>query len=783
MKNTIKVFGFAALVAVIGFAVISMIGCPAPDDGTNGNEGGTLDSSKAATPTANPPAGTYDTAQSVTLYSETEGAKIYYTKDGTEPTKDSTLYTAEISVSATTTIKAFAVKEDMNDSDILTAEYTILLFFTTAPELTLEPDNAKITYTWADSDPVADSYDVYWKEGSGLSAEEVKTSGTKIPGAVSGGEITGLTNGTTYSVIVSANKAGYAGKDSDVQPTMAGVTYIISRSDSAFTATKGGTTIGTAGQAIGAVFNAIRDAANGADCIIQFGNGTDILDIGTAYPIISGNWGAITLTGKITSAASSSGDYATIIINFASGSSSSVTSMADIYNTAASNGKAITINSYAALTIAGGTVSATGTNCVAVYHNSNSLLTIAGGTVSSASTTGRNTAVQVYSSTGTINISGGTVRATGAEGIAVNVSNLNSGKITVSGGLVTSEFDSDQYATIYLGDNAGVTDRLEITGGTVENTANGLSASAISNNSRGTVTISGGEVKGPRAINNSGIGYLRTVNITGGTISAAGTGGNTIYVDQYTYSADSFTTLNISGGTVLATGNGGRAVYIRTGTILNISGGTVRSETGCAVYKADSNNNDKITVSQGAGATTLVTSANTNTNQATIFIANEGYGFGGLEITGGTVENTSATTGNAIRNSSPGEVTISGGTVSATTGYAVYNAAAGKITISQPNATPTLITSANTDAAQATIFIASSGSATDPRLEMSGGTVANTSATTGNAIRNNSTGAVNITGGTVSKAGDGNYAVYKSGTGTVTIDPVAATIVGNNYGL
>jgi len=94
---------------------------------------------------------------------------------------------------------------------------------------------------------------------------------------------------------------------------------------------------------------------------------------------------------------------------------------------------------------------------------------------------------------------------------------------------------------------------------------------------------------------------------------------------------------------------------------------------------------------------------------------------------------------------------------------------------------PTLITSANTTEAQATIFIASSGSATDPRLEMSGGTVANTSTTTGNAIRNNSTGAVNITGGTVSKAGDGNYAVYKSGTGTVST--TGATIVGNNYGL
>jgi hypothetical protein len=148
-----------------------------------------------------------------------------------------------------------------------------------------------------------------------------------------------------------------------------------------------------------------------------------------------------------------------------------------------------------------------------------------------------------------------------------------------------------------------------------------------------------------------------------------------------------------------------------------------------------------------------------------------------LEITGGTVRNTSTGTGNAIRNASTGAVTISGGTVSATTGYAVYNYSTGKIAVSGT----ALVTSANTNTAQGTIYLASSGTAIDVRLEITGGTVQNTSTTNGNAIRNNSTGAVSITGGTVSKAGEGNYAVYKGGTGTVTI--TGATIVGNNYGM
>jgi hypothetical protein len=87
--------------------------------------------------------------------------------------------------------------------------------FTIAPTLTLTADNTKLTYTWTASNPVADSYDIYWKAGNNLSAADVKT-GTKITGARSGGSISGLTNGTTYSVLVTANKTGYNAIDSTV---------------------------------------------------------------------------------------------------------------------------------------------------------------------------------------------------------------------------------------------------------------------------------------------------------------------------------------------------------------------------------------------------------------------------------------------------------------------------------------------------------------------------------------------------------------------------------------
>ena len=75
-------------------------------------------------PTFSPAAGTYDEAQSVTLSCTTEGSTIYYTTDGTNPTNESTEYTAAINVESTTTIKAIAYVGD-DYSNVATATYTI----------------------------------------------------------------------------------------------------------------------------------------------------------------------------------------------------------------------------------------------------------------------------------------------------------------------------------------------------------------------------------------------------------------------------------------------------------------------------------------------------------------------------------------------------------------------------------------------------------------------------------------------------------------------------------
>ena len=80
---------------------------------------------QVATPTFTPAAGEYTEAQNVEIACTTEGATIYYTLDGTDPTVNSTAYTTAIAVSDSTTVKAFAVKEGMTDSEIATAVYVI----------------------------------------------------------------------------------------------------------------------------------------------------------------------------------------------------------------------------------------------------------------------------------------------------------------------------------------------------------------------------------------------------------------------------------------------------------------------------------------------------------------------------------------------------------------------------------------------------------------------------------------------------------------------------------
>lgn len=77
-------------------------------------------------PTASVPSGTeVDAGTKVRLFADTAGAEIYYTLDGTFPTKESLLYTSPVSIEQDTTITAYAVKESYIDSETVTFRYTV----------------------------------------------------------------------------------------------------------------------------------------------------------------------------------------------------------------------------------------------------------------------------------------------------------------------------------------------------------------------------------------------------------------------------------------------------------------------------------------------------------------------------------------------------------------------------------------------------------------------------------------------------------------------------------
>ena len=122
-----------------------------------------------ATPIFSIESGAVNSGTSVTISCATEGAKIYYTTDETEPTASSTEYKAAISVMEAVTLKAIAIKDGMNDSAVASVSYTIkgtvatpafsvasgAVNSGTSVTISCATDGAKIYYTTDGSEPTA----------------------------------------------------------------------------------------------------------------------------------------------------------------------------------------------------------------------------------------------------------------------------------------------------------------------------------------------------------------------------------------------------------------------------------------------------------------------------------------------------------------------------------------------------------------------------------------------------------------------------------------------------
>lgn len=140
----------------------------------------------------------------VTITAE-EGATIYYTTDGSDPTTSSTQYNAPFTISATTTVKAIAVK-DSKTSEVASKEFEKTASYTIDELYALEDgtyyvqfENASVTYINGSYTYIEDANGglLYYKSNNGLSVGQVLNGFASVAWKIYSGQpeatsITGL---------------------------------------------------------------------------------------------------------------------------------------------------------------------------------------------------------------------------------------------------------------------------------------------------------------------------------------------------------------------------------------------------------------------------------------------------------------------------------------------------------------------------------------------------------------------------------------------------------------
>lgn len=175
---------FLSVVAVLCI----LISCDLLPSGSSDGDGDNTQQEQVSDPVFSPdPTVTYSAPVQVTMSCDTEGAGIHYTSDGFDPSIISTLYNGPISISTTTTIKAIAIKDGMDDSDIVTATYTIALAGNNAPTASIDQDDVimeqhsttEITVSASDAD--GDTLSYQWYVDGSVQAGEEGVSFSFIP--------------------------------------------------------------------------------------------------------------------------------------------------------------------------------------------------------------------------------------------------------------------------------------------------------------------------------------------------------------------------------------------------------------------------------------------------------------------------------------------------------------------------------------------------------------------------------------------------------------------------
>lgn len=383
------------------------------------------------------------------------------------------------------------------------------------------------------------------------------------------------------------------------------------------------------------------------------------------------------------------------------------------------------------------------TTSIAILNMQNGTISIDGGNVTST-----NNATILNAADGTVNIKNGTISS--SENVAIQ--NVGSGNVTIESGNITTT----SAPSIMNRANGNITTAANV---------QATNHSTIQNTSTGSITISGGQVKG--ALQVSSDGYYPTVkNTSSGTITV--TGGTTEAIAGVALYNGADGDIVVDGGTVTGAGVAG-AVNIGAGDFIVKSGSITTSDV-VALQNNDVGNvvveGGNITSNVGvslinAATGTLTVSGGTAQAQVAFTIANLDTGtinVSGGQIKGATQTNEQGQTYSTILNQAGGIINVSGSAyVESTTSMGVLNPDVGTVNVNGGTVKATeLIGIANTGAGNINI------------------TNGLTQSDHSHAIANSGSGKVTVSGGQVisqiEKIDSNNYPViWQSGTGEILV--------------
>lgn len=156
-----------------------------------------------ATPTFSVAGGTYASTQTVAISDATSGANIYYTTNGSTPTTSSPVYSAPLSISSTTTLKAIALKSGYMASSLATATYTINTVLPT-PAFSVAGGTYTSSQTVSISDSVAGTTIYYTTNGTTPTTSSSVYSGAITISSTATLKALAVKSGYTNSAVASA---------------------------------------------------------------------------------------------------------------------------------------------------------------------------------------------------------------------------------------------------------------------------------------------------------------------------------------------------------------------------------------------------------------------------------------------------------------------------------------------------------------------------------------------------------------------------------------------------